>query len=459
MTTDLLLDLFLALVEAFFCSYIIIGQSKELRLKRSLSYIMGTLVVFAGATAGLLLTDKGQRLPGCLISVLFLLVAVFVLNSDPILKKIRLIAVIVAAKAAMTALYHLYVYLFISHDLTEFFDDRVMLSYSRMFMTIVFMSFATALILIKSRKKGHNTIIPVILISLLPLTQLVYMTVIFRPDLSDNLNFAIAAGIVALALNTGIDFLFVGFIRRSNRLYEIEKENEMKESLQNMDRRFFEVASNELHHTEEIKEDIKKKLEKLKGLLEEEQNGSSSNNDAKEVIDSIGGSVRNIKNIRFCEEPTVNMILNLKSRRAEALGIEMDISAAVTEDTGIAELDISSVVSNLIDNAIRAASEYKDTKDKEVSSSGEKDRAYVKVGIGMVNGNLVVRTENPTVIKGEIDDVSALKTTKDNSDHTHGLGLKILQNIVKRYQGNLTVDIRNNLSVFVASMKCNAKEA
>lgn len=288
------------------------------------------------------------------------------------------------------------------------------------------------------RKPLRLVIIPGILLALLVLMQALYLVSFFDHSLFDNLDYAMLTSAGAMAFSTAIDILFIRYITDSESLFEKEKEAELKANLENLDKKYFELMETELAESSDMKQRILQNIVSLKESIEVGQVVEDAS------IRNIDEEVAQIRKMHFCEEPTADMVLTLKKNLADRESLPMTIRAVVPKDIQIARIDLSSVISNLIDNSVEAAIEV---KQKGL-------RAYVDVAIAQRESFLVIRTENPTLFEGRTDDIDQLRTTKDNSYGMHGYGLKILQNLAARYGGELTVEIEDHKCVFVMMLNC-----
>ena len=288
------------------------------------------------------------------------------------------------------------------------------------------------------RKPLRLIVIPGILLALLVLMQALYIVSFFDHSLFDNLDYAMLTSAGAMAFSTAIDILFIRYITDSESLFEKEKEEELKANLENLDKKYFELMDKELTESRDMKQRILQNVMSLRESIEMGQVVEDAS------IRNIDEEVAQIRKMHFCEEPTADMVLTLKKNLADKESIPMTIRAAVPKDIAISRIDLSSVISNLIDNSIEAA----------VAVKQKGLRAYVDVVIAQRESFLVIRTENPTLFEGRTDDIDQLRTTKDNSYGMHGYGLKILQNLAARYGGELTVEIEDQKCVFVMMLNC-----
>lgn len=122
---------------------------------------------------------------------------------------------------------------------------------------------------------------------------------------------------------------------------------------------------------------------------------------------------------------TVDIILNIKQKLAENKGITFIINAEVPKDCRISSMDFSSLLGNLLDNAIEAS-------EKEVNP-------FIEVNMKSVKEYLIINILNKYT---EYD--GHLETTKSEK-HMHGIGIHSVKQTVKKYSGEFYVEISNNI--------------
>ena len=122
----------------------------------------------------------------------------------------------------------------------------------------------------------------------------------------------------------------------------------------------------------------------------------------------------------------VDVILSVKQKYAESEGITFIINADVPENCNISSSDFSSILGNLIDNAIEAS-------EKEAEP-------FIEVKIKPVKEYIIICISN----KYTGDDMS-LKSTKHNNKHLHGIGLKSVNQTVKKYGGEFEVSKKDDI--------------
>lgn len=132
--------------------------------------------------------------------------------------------------------------------------------------------------------------------------------------------------------------------------------------------------------------------------------------------------------------PFVHSVLNKESSKAKRLGIMLDTHLSLPSDLPMDYQDMTSLMSNLIDNALEANARY-DLKDPiEVQRIYDKNYLFVKV----VN----------VLPKGE-DKTKLLRLHSDKkSRNRHGYGTKIIKSICQKYNGTARFDIEDGKFVF-----------
>lgn len=134
----------------------------------------------------------------------------------------------------------------------------------------------------------------------------------------------------------------------------------------------------------------------------------------------------------YCNNPVVNSILSEKKSMAEKNNINMDIyvEPGVTWN-GIADVDLITMLSNLLDNALRAASEVSDK--------------CIMVRMYTENGGYfrIVKIEN--CFSGEFIKCESefMSTKKENG--IHGIGIKSVETTAMKYNGYLECFARDRM--------------
>lgn len=116
----------------------------------------------------------------------------------------------------------------------------------------------------------------------------------------------------------------------------------------------------------------------------------------------------------------VDDIVNLEIVKARSAGVEISSRIAVPQALPYEEIDLCSLLMNLLDNAIEACEE---TEDKGV-----------RLGIVADQGALAITVANPCVREPSLDDAGGLVTTKEDAS-SHGYGTSIIRSVAEKYDG------------------------
>ncbi|MCR5541538.1 MAG: GHKL domain-containing protein [Ruminococcus sp.] len=132
----------------------------------------------------------------------------------------------------------------------------------------------------------------------------------------------------------------------------------------------------------------------------------------------------------ICENQAVDAIASHYDEAAKSQDVSINWSIDLGEDLPVKESDMCAVMGNLVENAIRAASEL------------DGDNRLVSVRIGLMNPKaLVISIYNAYRGRIELDKNDLPITNKEG----HGIGLRSVQNIVKRYKGSMVIETHNGI--------------
>lgn len=123
----------------------------------------------------------------------------------------------------------------------------------------------------------------------------------------------------------------------------------------------------------------------------------------------------------------IDSILNYKLKIAREYEIEVDRKIRIESEITISNIDLNILIGNLFDNAIDAV--------KELSPNKRKIRFFIRTNAA----RLLFTICNP--YEGEIKrDKAGNFLTRKEDDFYHGLGLKEVEEIVKKYDGEMNIN-------------------
>lgn len=222
-------------------------------------------------------------------------------------------------------------------------------------------------------------------------------------------------------------YFFSSAIRYYNDNISYTIENKQRQ----LEQRHFTEISDLYENLRQVRHDLKNHIFIMDGLLNNE-----NYNELKSYFSQLKGSLEVLSFVdtgSYC----INAVLNNKIHLAQIKDITMAVTASIPKELQIIELDICSVLGNLLDNAIEA-SDIATTK-------------HITVDISFIRNYLSITVTN-TVDYDVIAQNPSLYTTKYGNE-AHGLGLKIIRKIANKYDGMCLFTMKEHDFVGSAQLK------
>ena len=175
----------------------------------------------------------------------------------------------------------------------------------------------------------------------------------------------------------------------------------------------------------EEKHNLVNELIVLKDLI---RNGNES--DAVDNIDEIINGCYYAERISDTGNSTVDAIINFKYAVAREYGIEFYLKVFIPDEMPIEQRDIGVVLGNALDNAIEAVKNCKNHEKRIEITMGVKKEAWI----------MVIKNPYENEIK---QDRSGKIVTNKLDKSRHGYGLKSIEKISDKYQGDVITDMED----------------
>lgn len=186
-----------------------------------------------------------------------------------------------------------------------------------------------------------------------------------------------------------------------------------------------ETIKTSLQTTNSIRHDLKNHMFSIRSLIEsgdkEESLGYISN-----ILNDIGAR----KDYSATGNTVIDSIINFKLQEAEHRDIRTDLDLRIPEKLEIPSFDMTIILGNLLDNAIKAA--YKVNENRFISLKMKYDK-----------GRLMIQADNPYV--GEINEENGKILTTDDDKENHGMGLQNVKKVIQKYNGIMNIDYSSNI--------------
>ena len=176
-----------------------------------------------------------------------------------------------------------------------------------------------------------------------------------------------------------------------------------------------------------FRHDMNNHFSVVAGLMED-----GKDEEAKKYFQKLSGQL-SAKGRTFCKNSIVNAVLNAKYNRAVEQGIDCFFNIEINELFFIDPLDICTIFSNMLDNAIEACMKVVPEKRRISMKARCTEKGYFSFEI-----------ENSKSQEIQIED-GKFRTWKKEKK-LHGIGIENVKDVVRRYQG--TVDITHDTETF-----------
>ncbi len=190
------------------------------------------------------------------------------------------------------------------------------------------------------------------------------------------------------------------------------------------------VQSENSKRISKIRHDTKKHLQNAKTLLTQGQYGA-----AEKLVDDMIGQTDNI-HLEFnavTGNDIIDAVIALKSAICKNRGIDFKLTYETLPHLNISEIDLSSLISNILDNAVTAAEKT------------DAPQVILKIFVRGEYLNIVSENTYSNIIrKCDEGKLTTFLTTKCNSDE-HGFGTQIIAEIAQKYDGVCVYEYENGL--------------
>lgn len=222
--------------------------------------------------------------------------------------------------------------------------------------------------------------------------------------------------VVFFIISISIELLVLYFIIKTGENYEQQQKNELIEMKNTMLQKSLDETEQAFQLWRRSVHDYKNHVIALRQLAEDENMEG-----IKEYLNCENELIQKKMFYIKTGNSVVDAIVNTKQRLAEEKGITFIVNATIPKKCCVSEIDMSNILGNLIDNAME-------------SSQGEEE-PYIDLTIRQEKAFLVIKIINQ--YSRELSE--KLKTTKKNQEF-HGIGIRSVKSIVKKYGGEFLID-------------------
>lgn len=214
-------------------------------------------------------------------------------------------------------------------------------------------------------------------------------------------------------------YFLLSFFYEVSRLFKIRVDNDILKEQIKQHKTHYNRLQQEKDKLRRVHHDIKYQWFTL------EQLWNDSGEQAKEYLKTVVDSFKVTKAYVDTGNYLLDAILAEKLEKANLMGIEPKINIMVKKELQIELTDCSILFGNLLDNALEALEKL------------EADKRLLEINILTKKNLLIIKVKNS--YNGIVKKVeNRYMTTKEEKDF-HGIGLESIQQIVKKYDGELEI--------------------
>jgi sensor histidine kinase regulating citrate/malate metabolism len=194
----------------------------------------------------------------------------------------------------------------------------------------------------------------------------------------------------------------------------LENELNLYQQQQVIQARYYENLEQKYDSTRTLVHDIRNHIQAIEHLHETE-----STPEGLEYVRDIHEMLNQLNQTYYTTNKMLNIILNDKVQQMNALGIQEDIKIAEVDLNFLRNIDITTLFSNILDNAIEASAA---STQKVLSLRITTTHDFISI-------TLRNSTDQPPILEG-----NSYRSSKKNHE---GLGLKNVERVVNQYKGDV----------------------
>jgi sensor histidine kinase YesM len=209
--------------------------------------------------------------------------------------------------------------------------------------------------------------------------------------------------------------------KNTKELYELKTIQHQEEQ----DKKYFEVIEQSNKDMRIFSHDIKNHLTQIRNL--------DNIDDVQAYIDKLVPNIDKFSNAGISKNKMLDLIISKYATLCESKNIKFDVDVKTANLNYIDDVDLSTLMNNLLDNAVEATEQSKER--------------YIKLNIFSKNNlydGLIIKNSCDI---SPINKNNNLETTKSNSK-IHGIGISSIKKVIKKYNAVYDWKYDENKKVF-----------
>ena len=244
----------------------------------------------------------------------------------------------------------------------------------------------------------------------------------------------------------GVALLTIGIAVNMVTIYlytNLEQKSEMEEELtilyqqRQNELNYYRMTEQYIEQMREVRHDFVNQIQTAYLMI---QKGGDTEQ-AKQLLSDSYERLQDVKLMQYSENPVVNALISAKEQKASANHIIFKARCKAEDINRMEEIDICSLFGNLLDNAIEAC--------LRMSADSEQ---IIELGMWKKGGYQIVQVSN--TYQKEKNGAQLFQTSKKDGVN-HGYGMKLIEKICLKYNGELRTQVTEDRVIVTAYLKLN----
>ena len=224
-----------------------------------------------------------------------------------------------------------------------------------------------------------------------------------------------------------LDLYLTYLINRISKAYKTEKELELVTQQSTLQLNAYNKLNEKYIASRRVIHDARKHIASLEGLI-----NANKADEAEKYKDLLNNELNKLMPRFECESSILTVVINNKLEAADNMKVDFRVDAEYTQMDFISNLDITAIISNLLDNAFEACAELPENK------------RHVWLSITRRNHFIFIYVEN-TFAKVE-QDVKKITFRSTKKGH-QGIGMSNISSACAKYKGNFNAHTENDMFI------------
>ena len=229
------------------------------------------------------------------------------------------------------------------------------------------------------------------------------------------------------------DGFFIKAIYDNQQKAELKMSLDQAMELEKMQYEYYENLTESVYSMRKFRHDMNNTLQTLSVMMNDPDSPESREN-GRQLFEQMQEKYKQTQIPYYSSNPVINAVILSKSLAAEENGVKLTVSVNGENLDGIENIDLCSIFSNLLDNALEAARNIRDG-EIELSSWSEAGYFFIKCVNSYAGKSSLVKKNG-----------KKLASTKGSG---RGLGLSIIESVAGKYDGRVVIDAEEKFSVMV----------